>query len=356
MEGTPQSDSSDSNRDSGDERSEVTQADTRAPDDVPDSAPADSAPVDSAPTKTEIEARRAPRPSAAPARPSHSPGPLLTPSKPPPYASTRPPRTGPLPPPPERPMSASAPPPRTEPSPSTSPPRAISKPDTHAVPAPDLKDATEPEPEGPPIQSVTSVPVRELELMRSELAALKAQTQRQGLLRASIPFIVLAFGATAFGYLLGDTTAARRRSEVRKAAMERYFALQSPLVDDQKDALDFIRRELAQDDPELRAWADTQVTVLDERLAARGEREAALQSELSARREELARLEEQLRNLEAENTTLGDKILAYEAVQKKLDQLKAANIVLIQAKTNIERLSRRLSEIEETPEAQKLSD
>jgi hypothetical protein len=354
MADAPRSDNNDSSRDSGDERSEITQADTRAPDDVPESAPPESAPAESAPTKTEVEARRVPRPSAAPGRSSHAPGPLLTPSKPPPYASARP---GPLPPPPERPPSASAPPPRAEPSPSVTPPKVSSKSESHAVAAPDLKDATEPEPEGPPIQSVTAVPVRELELMRSELAALKAQTQKQSsLLRASIPYVVLALGATSLGYLLGDTTATRRRSEVRKAAMERYFALESRGIDDQKDALDFIRRELGKDDAELRVWADTQVSVLEERLAARGEREAALKSELEARAEELARSEEQLRALEAENKTLGDKILAYEVVQKKLDELKAASIVLAQAKTNIERLSKRLSEIEETPEAKKLSD
>lgn len=354
MADTPRADSSDSNRDPGDERSEITQADARLPDDVPESAPPESAPAESAPTKTEVEARRVPRPSAGPGRPSHSPpGPLLTPSKLPPYASARP---GPLPPPPERPVSASAPPPRVEPSPSVTPPEVSSKSETHAVAAPDLKDATEPEPEGPPIQAVTAVPVRELELMRSELAALKAQTQKQSLVRASIPFVVLALGATSLGYLLGDTTTTRRRSEVRKAAMERYFALESKGVDDQKDALDFVRRELAQDDLELRAWADTQVSVLDVRLAARGEREDALKSELGSRADELARAEEQLRALEAENKTLGEKILAYEVVQKKLDQLKAANIVLVQAKTHIERLSRRLSEIEETPEAKKLAD
>lgn len=354
MADTPRSDSSDPSRDSGDERSEITQADTRVPDDVLESAPPESAPAESAPTKTEVEARRVPRPSAGPGRTSHSPGPLLTPSKPPPYASVRP---GPLPPPPERPVSASAPPPRVEPTPSAALPRVSSKPETHAVPAPDLKDATEPEPEGPPIQAVTAVPVRELELMRSELAALKTQTQKQSsLLRASIPYVVLALGATSLGYLLGDTTTTRRRSEVRKAAMERYFALESRGIDDQKDALDFVRRELAQDDPELRAWADTQVSVLEERLAARGEREDALKSELGERADELARAEEQLRALEAENKTLGEKILAYEVVQKKLDQLKAANIVLVLAKTNIERLSSRLSEIEETPEAKKLSD
>lgn len=237
-------------------------------------------------------------------------------------------------------------------------PRAESPPSesAHAVAAPDLKDATEPEPEGPPIQSITSLPVRELELMKSELAQLKAQTQRQGLLRASIPYVVLAIGAVTLGYLLGDSTASRRRTEVRKVAMERYFAAESALVDAQKDVLTFIQKELAADDPELKRWAKSQVTVLEERLAARGEREAALKADLATRGEEIARLESQVAALEAENKSLGEKILAFEAVAKKLEQLKLANIVLIQAKTNIERLSRRLSDIEDSPEAKRLEE
>lgn len=337
MEGTQRADESEG----GEESTEVTQAE--APPDHAGEAPSSH--------PAEAESKRAPRPSTTPGKGnSQNPPPgssLASASKPPPFPSARPSRSAPLPPPPERPHPPSAAPPKVEP---------IATEQTHAVAAPDLKDATEPEPEGPPIQSIASVPVRELELMKSELAQLKAQTQRQGLVRAAIPYLALGLGALAVGYLLGDSTAARRRTEVRKVAMERYFSAKTPLVDDQKDALSFIQKQLAADDPELRRWAETQVSVIDERLAARGEREAALKVEITARGEELARVQDQLTQLELENKGLGEKILAFEAVEKKLDQLKLANIVLIQAKSSIERLSKRLTEVEETPEAKKLAD
>jgi chaperonin cofactor prefoldin len=70
---------------------------------------------------------------------------------------------------------------------------------------------------------------------------------------------------------------------------------------------------------------------------------------------ELEQKNNEISELTTQKTRLEERVAALESVGKKLDRLKQSNVLLVQAKVGIERLSRQLADIAESPDAQVVS-
>jgi hypothetical protein len=195
----------------------------------------------------------------------------------------------------------------------------------------------------------------EIERLKAEVGTLKNTTSRPSAIRSNWPYVAIALLSGTLGYLLGDAIESRQRAEIRKVAMERFFALSGRPADEQKEALQFVQRHLTKDDPELARWAKSQVSVVEERLLAMQEREAALKVRVSDLKATLDQKTAEAEALSVDKTRLTERVQALESVEKKLDRLKQSNALLIQARVGIERLSRQLSDIAESPDAQTVS-
>jgi|GEM_PF-2915989 len=306
------------------------------PSEAPDSARANSARPEAAPERVATTPSGAVTESA-PSSDSARPGELTQPTQP--SKATKP----------AEPSEATKPAEPSKAAETLKPPALANPADAPAPPKPEKSEQARPE-----LNQEKPAPVEtEFERLKGEVAKLRQERPRFG--GSLWPLVAVAALAATAGYLLGDSIQSRSRAEVRKVAMDRYYAAQGRPADEQKEILAFIQKELTKDDPELARWAKSQLPVIEERLLALAEREAALKVRVVELKGELDRQVTVNLELDAEKARLESQIAALHAVEKKLTRLKESNVLLLQAKAGIERLTRQLSDLEESPEAKQVA-